>query len=482
MTFRRSPASPQRLRSCGRLASLGLLTVTGLATALSWSQSAPDKVGAAGSAPTPAQAGSSERGFSIESEMLTYRALESNAEAVACDIAGYLNGVTVDFRDAPAGSACSVKGNPGRQASVLIAPFDRTVFDDFRFWRTEMETVRELLMAADRFCKEGVVASTEAKGAGGSKSTPGAGAAKAALDITPVGSALQMAQSLLGMLSTVPTNVAVAGTIEDQAFIDAVARELLSLNVHVLVPSTFEAYSLTWDPNRSPFLSSLAKLLVKRQCLAARETSREATVTEKKNPKKKADIDQPGIDQLTAEIAEIRQLIGEIDVYIGALHGGTVAAANPTASTQTKSPKGAAEKPVAPANSGTPSQTSPAPGTLMAILAGDGLAQKLGFDPVKTTLVANGAWHVLLLKALESGGSVDKAGNVFGSRVHYSGGSVGTYALFSLDGTLECSGNVYDYGGSISAKTFETDLHHYKPDPATQSIFHRGSCRETASQ
>ncbi len=36
-------------------------------------------------------------GFSIESEMLTYRALETNSEAIACDVAAFINGTTANF-------------------------------------------------------------------------------------------------------------------------------------------------------------------------------------------------------------------------------------------------------------------------------------------------------------------------------------------------------------------------------------------------
>jgi hypothetical protein len=86
---------------------------------------------------------------------------------------------------------------------------------------------------------------------------------------------------------------------------------------------------------------------------------------------------------------------------------------------------------------------------------------------------------VLLLKALESGGSVQRFTNVLGSRIRYSGGSVGTYALFSLDGALECSGNVYDYGGSFKSKDLQRRLHDYKEDPGQQVLFQRGSCRAT---
>ena len=70
-----------------------------------------------------------------------------------------------------------------------------------------------------------------------------------------------------------------------------------------------------------------------------------------------------------------------------------------------------------------------------------------------------------MVKALESGGSVN----------HSS--SVGTYALFGLNGELECSGNVYDYAGPIASADFQKHLQGYKPDPGAQVIFQRGACK-----
>ena len=54
---------------------------------------------------------------------------------------------------------------------------------------------------------------------------------------------------------------------------------------------------------------------------------------------------------------------------------------------------------------------------------------------------------------------------------------MGTYALFDLNGELECSGNVYNYAGSASSKNFQKQLLGIVPDPSTQVIFQRGSCR-----
>ena len=54
---------------------------------------------------------------------------------------------------------------------------------------------------------------------------------------------------------------------------------------------------------------------------------------------------------------------------------------------------------------------------------------------------------------------------------------MGTYALFGLNGDLECSGNVYDYAGYVPAKNFQKKLHAYVPDPSHQVIFQRGACK-----
>jgi hypothetical protein len=115
---------------------------------------------------------------------------------------------------------------------------------------------------------------------------------------------------------------------------------------------------------------------------------------------------------------------------------------------------------------------------LKSVLAGDGLAQELGVDAATGLLaIDESSPHVLLVRALESGGTVVSTGGLFSSKTRYSGGSVGTFALFNLDGEVECSGNVYEYGGSIASSTFEHDVRAYKPEPSNQYIFQQGSCR-----
>ena len=48
----------------------------------------------------------------------------------------------------------------------------------------------------------------------------------------------------------------------------------------------------------------------------------------------------------------------------------------------------------------------------------------------------------------QAGGGIDQI-KLFQIKVYFSGGAVATYALFQMDGSLRCSGNVYDYDGYI---------------------------------
>ena len=402
-------------------------------------QSAPAKTTSSDKASTRSQDGSSALGFSIESEMLTYRALESNSEAVACDIAAYLNDGSADFTNPPAGTVCTVNAGANNKASVIIVPFDRNTFDDFHLWRADMETMNELRTRAATYCPASAVMQVTERGSG---------AAGSALAFTPAGSALSLAQSVLGIVSSETSTSPVAGTIEDQAFMDGVARELRSLSVPVLMPATYGPFSLSvMDASRSPFLSSLDKLLQARVCLEDQKTKQDKEAKSPANADQNAKQDQEAKSRAKAPI---ENLIADMDAYLATFSGSTGAAAKTAASPLSH---------------------------LMAVLSADGLAQKLGVDPATGLMPNNGVWrHVLQLKALESGGAIEKKANILGTKIRYSGGSVGTYALFTIDGEMECSGNVYAYGGSISAKKFQQELRHYKPDPAEQFIFQRGSC------
>jgi hypothetical protein len=263
--------------------------------------------------------------------------------------------------------------------------------------------------------------------------------------LTPAGAMLSTGAGVLSLFANNQDSSPVGGTIEDQAFMDNVSRELRSVNIAVLMPSAYPPYDLdSIDPARSPFVTALDELLHTRDCLVASKGA--------------ADPDVKNIEEFLAVLS------------------GTAAPAKSAAPTS-----GSAAGSAAAAGSSTsaaPAATPAAPNQshLTSVLTADGLAQRLGADPATGKIPDTSPQHLLLVKALESGGSVSRSTSILGTKMSFSGGSVGTYALFDLDGELECSGNVYDYAGYVSAKDFEKRLHAYKPDPQAQVIFQRGEC------
>jgi hypothetical protein len=260
------------------------------------------------------------------------------------------------------------------------------------------------------------------------------------------------------MMASAESTTPVSGTIHDQAFMNGVSRELEDLHVPVLMPSAFTPHSLTpLSESDSPFLASLDRTLKARGCLEGL-----AAENENKNDK------------------NIQRAISDIDNFLKTLTESTASAtkSNTPPADKKATESVTAQNPTAPETPAiTPSSSSSS--HLNAILLADGLAMKLGVKPATGKLSHDDAasMHILLLKALESGGSVTKNSNILFTRIRYSGGSVGTYALFKMDGSLECSGNVYEYGGSLRAKHFRKDLENIPFDPAKQMVFLRHSCR-----
>src|SRR5215469_682041 len=112
------------------------------------------------SAPSPAQAtksasptpsGSPSSGFAIESEMLTYRALQSNSETIACNIAAYIFQHPVRVSGSGKNQTCSVEKSD-IDAGVLIMPFDQNVVSSFQAWRADMALMAGLKKRTAKYC------------------------------------------------------------------------------------------------------------------------------------------------------------------------------------------------------------------------------------------------------------------------------------------------------------------------------------------
>jgi hypothetical protein len=382
--------------------------------------------------------------------MLTYRALESNGEAIACDVAAYLYGTKPDFKSLPSGAICNVGASSGpSNIGIVVLPFDRAVFSDFQIWRSDMQTMAEFEARGANACTAAAAAPPTPEPGRGPAGVTGRGltaaitstAASTAAALTPYSGALTTAQGVLGLFAKTQAAEPVGGTIEDQAFMNDVGRELRAVNLSVVMPDVYTPYALTSiDPARSPFVIALDKLLHLRDCLAA-------------NSKSTEDPD-----------------VKDIDGFLASLAGGPAPAA------AARAPATSTSATTTTTTTASPTASPTTPSRLESALNADGLAQRLGADSQTGKIPATAPQHLLMVKALESGGSVNHNSNIFGTKMSYSGGSVGTYALFNLGGQLECSGNVYDYAGPIASADFQKHLNSYSPDPGNQVIFQRGAC------
>jgi hypothetical protein len=372
-------------------------------------------------------------GFSIETEMLTYKSIEADSEVLACEIARYLGAAAAGSPNAP----CTSTSTAGNGTGVVIMSSSSTILADFQLWRADMAAMNTLELRAEKPC-----------GVQPSAARPPSTMGVPLLSATPVGQAVPLLEGILGAFATNQSVSPVTGTVHDQALMNEVARQLRALNVSVLVPETYSPFALGGTNYAdSPFLASFSKLLNTRAtCLQAEQGA---------SAPQKSEID--------SIIAGINQFMTLVTGAAPPSSGGQ------TNKTEDKNP---------PAPNPTPAETQPSePAShIGSLLAADGLARGIGVD-LDGSMPSSSPWqHILWLKALESGGSVTKEGNIFGSKVSFSGGAVVTYALFNLDGNLDCSGNVYDFAGFIPAKQFREAFLKLETDPTRQLPASPGSC------
>ncbi len=234
----------------------------------------------------------------------------------------------------------------------------------------------------------------------------------------PEGQALSFAQSLL---SQTATTAPLEGDILDQTLVNDVAGHLRGLGLDVVIPDTYMPLSLAAiDQGHSPFLSKYAALINVRACVAPGSGAGSGAAAAAE-----AAAGSEADTQVEADKLAVRHAI---DAFLKSL-------TEPDVFDVPKPLPGTVAAPQAPVIS-----------HLNAVLRADGLAQELDAASPDAKSGANGIWYVLSLKALESGGTLLKSGNGFtGTKTSYSGGAIGTYALFRLNGNVACSGVFFNY-------------------------------------
>jgi len=292
--------------------------------------SVPKQDSSKSSSPEKTAGGAVSSGFSIESEMLTYTALKADGEVIACDVARYLNGVPAVKPDDLAENLCENVIRGSSKVGVLILPFNSRFLADFDIWRASMAAMRSFI---DRASEEGCAVEAGAT----SEKAPGA-TLQSLLDLTLPGKALSLAQSVLATSESVSS---VGGTIEDQTFINAVARELRVLGISVMMPDTYLPLLARNSASANPylFLQKLNEVQTIRRCLLLgldrakadiehTQASGRRLAPEKRKPAAKPETSpspsSPAADDNAptaappnsrAIVATVPSLLGEIDAF-----------------------------------------------------------------------------------------------------------------------------------------------------------------------
>jgi hypothetical protein len=485
-----------------------------------YSQSTPPPPAAApSSSPTTAPPASTGT-FSIEADIFAYKSLQSDSEAIACDIAGYFANPSSsaglprgpEFVFESGTTACERVSAPKvwNNGVVLVSSTGSTV-TNYQIWRTTMLVMSQLIAQGKNLDNPNV-------------QTPAQLPPDLSSSFSLAGQAITLVQGVLALFASNQSATGIAGTVPDQALTNDVSRQLRNLGVQVLMPDTYASYSLSGiNPATSPFISSLSALIKEHARLqgvlqtnlvivnAAQKLQADFIARSADNTKlaSAAPADRPAIQNdlanLNAEIQQIQQqllnvnvgaaqrtaiqaqsLIAAMESFLANLTGGNVAFAGqstspsppPSTGAPPSTPPAAAQQPAAAATPtpSAPTATSSTP-PILAVIAADGLARAMGVTPGSPTLEPTLNWRLLWLKTLESGGSLITQSNIFGSKVHFSGGAIATYDLFTFDGNLSCSGVAFAYGGYVKAKDFVGQLNRHDIDPRTQLVYVRGGCK-----
>ncbi|MGA8109022.1 MAG: hypothetical protein WBD46_08560 [Acidobacteriaceae bacterium] len=367
--------------------------------------------------------------------MFTYQAVEGNSKVIACDIAQYLYGGSVQSPAPGSHAPCTVENASGTAPGIILISSDTTLLSDFQLWRSDMAMMNSLEQRADQVC----IAKTSAPSTTTDHpaNQPGSGIQARGLlgsilaDVTPAGAAASSMGTVLSMLGKSNSVMSVVGTVQDPALLNEVGRQLRALGVQVLIPEMYNPNALgPADYTHSPYMNNLQNLFA----------------TYDKCDKAKASY----TDKDAAQTADMTSIITGIDTFLKSAFSTEGA----------EIPGGT--KPVTPGANTAASQPPASVSHFTTVLAADELAREMGFAGNGAN-GANATWqHLVWLQALESGGSVNKQSSLFGTKVLFGGGAVDTYSVFRLDGQLVCSGNVYSFQPPVKMddlqKTFQKGI------------------------
>lgn len=178
----------------------------------------------AGAPPTPASSGT----YSIESEILAYKSLAANSDAISGEVAGLLS---------------SGSGAGG----VVIVPSFSTILPSFQLWRSN-------ILVAQTFIRQAHVVLAASNGC--PAQTPRTGELPSfSIYAAGVQQGVGVLQSILALFATNQGVTEFGGSIQDQALISAVARRLRAQKLTVLTPDILAPSTIApIEGNQFPFI------------------------------------------------------------------------------------------------------------------------------------------------------------------------------------------------------------------------------------
>ena len=467
-----------------------------------------------GGQPQSPGAGVGAQSYSVEGDLLSDEANQSNADAIVCDIVPKAYVSAADAKEDTDANAkkdkkkgakaeaqtegrteanCNFRDKDLTKDNVLLLSSTDPTLTYFQLWRSAMFTTDTLQRQATAAEAQAETLVPPEPGCDGCKSLAAAE--------TAISSGLTILQTIAGFFATNQSITGIQGTPQDQPLVAAVGRRLLSMKANVYTPSIYSPYSLSGlDSAQSPFLANLAALEdtenklsaelfntnlklnqanLKLSSNQAQLTALQATAGKTPTPDQKNQINnlntadqglQTTINKLTQSVSSLTTMIQNIQSFINSLISASATPANSgNPFPGGNNPSGPGQNPASPGGGnptgGGPSSTNlvqsiSAP-PLVSILYADGVARVLGAT-AKNTLGTSPSWQpennwrVLSVKAVEAGSNVSSKTRMFylGNDIYFSGGAVATYSLFKFDGSLQCAGNVFDYGGFVKGSDF----------------------------
>jgi hypothetical protein len=404
-------------------------------------------------------------GPSIESILFSYKALSADARAIAQEISDITN---------------------DQDLLVIVTPSDTSAFIQWRAVLQQIHLLQARTQARPR--PADVTLPVYANVPQPAERTRGSGEAYVASsqDVQT------LVQTLATMFAVNESASPAAGAITDVPLVNAIARDLSASRLNVYVPSLYSPDLFRRDDLTGTFIGADLQALERsrfditsdiQQFQRALDTATLISKPDATPPYMPGDVTlaknflATRASEMKSLITSDTALVAAIDTFEASLFTGQ-SPATPTSSTnplgaQGTQAQGAAKNPNQiptqnptqnPAqNNGSPVPAlnfNSAPGSILQqILPADLLAYKIWQANTLPDDVSLTKMHILIVHALESGGTQLTKSNLFlGSRVYFSGGSVATFSLFNVTGAVECAGYAYDYSGYTREKNVETRL------------------------